>query len=78
MTDMELETINKLYLELSQVATATTGNEERLHKGIGDARSIAMQIQFEIAKSKGGPRDKLKQVEKMASRLEFLLNDLLP
>ncbi len=31
---MELETINRLYLELSQVATATTAKELKLRKAL--------------------------------------------
>lgn len=37
---MELETINRLYLELSQVATATTAKEQRLKNELDDVDAI--------------------------------------
>ena len=38
---MELETINKLYLELSQVATAKTKREIEMEELLRSARAIA-------------------------------------
>lgn len=38
---MELETINKLYLELSQIATAKTARELELEDLLTSARAIA-------------------------------------
>ena len=38
---MELETVNKLYLELSQVATAKTARELKLEGLLESARAIA-------------------------------------
>ena len=38
---MELETINKLYLELSQIATATTAREILLQKQLAEAQQDA-------------------------------------
>lgn len=38
---MELETVNKLYLELSQVATAKTARELELEDLLTSARAIA-------------------------------------
>ena len=38
---MELETINKLYLELSQITTATTAREILLQKQLAEARRNA-------------------------------------
>ena len=38
---MELETINKLYLELSQITTATTAREILLQKQLAEARRDA-------------------------------------
>lgn len=38
---MELETINKLYLELSQIATAKTNRELELEDLLTSARAIA-------------------------------------
>lgn len=40
---MELETINKLYLELSQVATAKTARERELEDVLSSARCIAQR-----------------------------------
>ena len=40
---MELETINKLYLELSQVATAKTQREIELEDLLCSARAIAQR-----------------------------------
>ena len=40
---MELETINKLYLELSQVATAKTNRELELEALLASARCIAQR-----------------------------------
>ena len=40
---MELETVNKLYLELSQVATAKTARELELEDLLTSARAIATQ-----------------------------------
>lgn len=39
--DVELETINKLYLELSQIATAKTARELELEDLLTSARAIA-------------------------------------
>ena len=38
---MELETINKLYLELSQITTATTARETLLQKQLAEAQRDA-------------------------------------
>ncbi len=40
---MELETVNKLYLELSQVATAKTARELELEDLLTSARAIAQR-----------------------------------
>ncbi len=40
---MELETVNKLYLELSQIATAKTGRELELEDLLISARCIAQR-----------------------------------
>jgi hypothetical protein len=40
---MELETINKLYLELSQIATAKTARELELEDFLVSARCIAQR-----------------------------------
>ncbi len=73
---MQLETINKLYLELSQVATATAAKELALHEGIGEARQIAMELCWQIEKS--GASEELTKCSLMAASLEAKLNDLLP
>ena len=41
--DMELETVNKLYLELSQVATAKTKRELELEDLLRSAHAIAVR-----------------------------------
>jgi hypothetical protein len=40
---MELETVNKLYLELSQVTTAKTARELELEELLSSARTIAQR-----------------------------------
>lgn len=40
---MELETVNKLYLELSQIATAKTARELELEDLLTSARAIAQR-----------------------------------
>lgn len=73
---MDLEIINRLYLELSQVATVTTAKELRIHDKIGEARNAAMELSFKIRQmpasySRG-------QIRKLASNLERMLNEILP
>lgn len=72
---MELATINRLYLELSQVATATTGKELKLQAGIGEACNDAMELCWQIEKS--GASEELTKCSIMASALEMKLKDLL-
>ena len=43
---MELETINKLYLELSQITTATTAREILLQKQLAEARRDAERLDW--------------------------------
>ncbi len=45
---MELETINKLYLELSQITTATTAREIFLQKQLAEARRDAERLDWII------------------------------
>ena len=45
---MELETINKLYLELSQITTATTAREILLQKQLAEARRDAERLDWII------------------------------
>lgn len=73
---MDLEIINRLYLELSQVATATTAKELKLQQGIGEARQAAMELCWQIEKS--GASEELTKCSVMASELQSKLNDLLP
>jgi hypothetical protein len=47
---MGLETINKLYLELSQVATAKTENEIRLQTVVDEAAKKALDLSWQIEK----------------------------
>jgi len=46
---MELETVNKLYLELSQIATAKTARELQLEDLLTSARAIAQRSGAETA-----------------------------
>ena len=46
---MELETVNKLYLELSQIATAKTARELQLEDLLTSARAIAQRSGTETA-----------------------------
>ena len=43
---MELETINKLYLELSQITTATTAREILLQKQLAEAQRDAERYRW--------------------------------
>lgn len=43
---MELETINKLYLELSQITTATTAREILLQKQLAEAQRDAERYDY--------------------------------
>ena len=45
---MELETINKLYLELSQITTATTAREILLQKQLAEAQKDAERLDWII------------------------------
>ena len=45
---MELETINKLYLELSQITTATTARETLLQKQIAEAQRDSERLDWMI------------------------------
>lgn len=49
---MELETINKLYLELSQIATARTSGEEELLRALRKANEM-LRSAYQIASRKG-------------------------
>jgi hypothetical protein len=46
---MELDTVNKLYLELSQIATAKTARELQLEDLLTSARAIAQRSGVETA-----------------------------
>ena len=45
---MELETINKLYLELSQITTATTAREKKKKKQLAEAQRDAERLDWII------------------------------
>ena len=45
---MELETINKLYLELSQITTATTARETLLQKQLAEAQKDSERLDWMI------------------------------
>ncbi len=69
---MELETINNLYLELSQVATANTQKECNLVKRLNDARALAYELQLQIERSGASPE--LTECSVIAQKLSTLLN----
>jgi len=54
---MELETINKLYLELSQITTATTAREILLQKQLAEAHAALKTVMrnAELSKEPCGP-----------------------
>lgn len=70
----ELEIINKLYLELSQVATAETANERRLNAGIVKAHEAALALCHQIEKIGASPEQTNASV--MASQLRAMLQEL--
>jgi hypothetical protein len=53
---MELEAINKLYLELSQIATATTNNEECLFQRLKKSNDL-LRSAYQIAERNGEKTD---------------------
>jgi hypothetical protein len=73
---MGLDIINRLFLELSQFATATTAKELALQKGIGEARQAALELCYAIESA--GASQALTNCSIMASSLQQKLNELLP
>lgn len=71
----QFDTINRLYLELSQVATATTEKEMKMRAGIGNARQAAMELCWQIEKLPAS--EECTKASIMAAQLQSLLNDLL-
>jgi len=55
MKNNELELINKLFLELSQFATATTGRERKLQEKLRKLRQQETVMQFDPATSEKQP-----------------------
>jgi hypothetical protein len=72
----DTETIDRLFLELSQFANATTGKELALHEGIGAAREAAIRLAWQIEKCGASPE--LTKASEMAAALHTQLNELLP
>lgn len=70
----ELETVNKLYLELSTIATAKTKRELDLLQAIQDARDIALDLCYKIEVC--GASEKLTAACVQASTLYKLLDML--
>lgn len=64
---MQLETINKLFLELSQVATAKTANEIALEDKLKEANLAARKLCDTIEKSGASPE--LTEISLQASAL---------
>ena len=73
---MQLETINKLYLELSQITTARNSKEITLLNGINQAKNAALEICYQIEKS--GASEELTKLSVLASQLHNFLGSLLP
>ncbi len=73
---MELKTINKLYLELSQISTAKTKRELELEFGIGEIRSCAVKL----SKKMDGfmSHKKICDITLIIKEINDLSNDLLP
>ncbi len=72
----ETESIDRLFLELSQFTKATTGKELKLIEAIGEARSKAMKLGQKIETL--GCSYELTEASVMASDLVQLLNNALP
>lgn len=72
---MELETINKLYLELSQIATAKTKRELDLECILTQARDECLELCYQIEKSGASPE--LTQCSIMANSLYNYLKIML-
>jgi hypothetical protein len=72
----DTEAIDRLYLELSQFTTATTAKEIAYQKGIGEARSAAMNLCYAIEELPASEQQ--TKVSIQASDLVRQLNELLP
>lgn len=66
MSEMNLETVNKLYLELSQVTTAKTGTELRLLERI-DHLTDLLRSAHAIARRNGEGTAWVRFAEKLSS-----------
>ena len=73
---LETDTIDRLFLELSQVTKAKTHKEIAIQKGIGDARQVAINLQIQIEKC--GASEELTRASVIAAELTEKLNQLLP
>lgn len=72
---MELETINRLYLELSQISTATTAKEIKLKNGIHEAVLMVTELCYKIEQC--GASDALTKCSVAAISLKTKLSTLL-
>lgn len=72
----DTETIDRIFLELSQFTTATTAKEIAMQSGIGEARQAAMELCWEIEKLPASEQQ--TKVSIQASDLVRQLNELLP
>lgn len=68
---MELDTINKLFLELSQVATATTAKELALEEKLKSGAEAAYKLCLQIEASGASPE--LTECSIQASHLHDML-----
>lgn len=64
---MELDTINKLYLELSQIATAKTQKDIHLINGLVDIRETSLALCHKIEAA--GASEELTELSLLASHL---------
>jgi hypothetical protein len=72
----DTDTIDRLFLELSQFTKATTGKELALQEGIAAAVDASQQLAWQIEKC--GASTELTKASVMASDLHQHLNRLLP
>ena len=73
---METETIDRLFLELSQVTKATTGRELELLKRISEARSAAINLCHMIEALPASGQQ--TEISLQAAKLVSFLNESLP
>lgn len=73
---MELETVNKLFLELSQFATATTAREIALAKELAEVKAQREDLIADLAKAKVADDVVRAQLSEAQARIERLREDV--